>query len=206
MMNVIIIGCTKTGARLANELDEKGYDVAIVEQEQQNLSLLSLDFSGLVVCGDVTDVEVLKNAGCENAAIAVVVTENDNVNVMVSQMLKIQFEIETVYTRVQDPARESVFRKFGLHTICPTRFEADILYNLVAQETNEINTLEIGENSVEFYMEKAERKYFGKNPLEIPLRDDEMIFAVRKKKGQLFLANSDELYIEDGDMLIYCLI
>lgn len=205
-MNVIIIGCTKTGARLANELDEKGYDVAIVEQEQQNLSLLSLDFSGLVVCGDVTDVEVLKNAGCENAAIAVVVTENDNVNVMVSQMLKIQFEIETVYTRVQDPARESVFRKFGLHTICPTRFEADILYNLVAQETNEINTLEIGENSVEFYMEKAERKYFGKNPLEIPLRDDEMIFAVRKKKGQLFLANSDELYIEDGDMLIYCLI
>lgn len=205
-MNVIIIGCTKTGARLANELDEKGYDVAIVEQDQQSFSLLSLDFSGLVVCGDVTDVEVLKNAGCENAAIAVVVTENDNVNVMVSQMLKIQFEIETVYTRVQDPARESVFRKFGLHTICPTRFEADILYNLVAQETNEINTLEIGENSVEFYMEKAERKHLGKSPLEIPLRDDEMIFAVRKKKGQLFLANSDELYIEDGDMLIYCAI
>lgn len=205
-MNVIIIGCTKTGARLANELDEKGYDVAIVEQDEQSFSLLSLDFSGLVVCGDVTDVEVLKNAGCENANIAVVVTENDNVNVMVSQMLKIQFEIETVYTRVQDPARESVFRKFGLHTICPTRFEADILYNLVAQETNEINTLEIGENSVEFYMEKAERKHFGKSPLEIPLRDDEMIFAVRKKKGQLFLANSDELYIEDGDMLIYCTI
>ena len=76
-MNVLIIGCGKTGARLATQLDEYGYDVAIVDADEQAFQSLGERFSGLPVCGIVTDMDVLRNAGADNADLAVVVTEND---------------------------------------------------------------------------------------------------------------------------------
>jgi len=112
-MNIIIIGCGKTGSRLANALDERGYDVAVVDNDEEKFSMLSDDFSGLEVCGNETDIDVLQNAGCDNANMAFVVTGKDTVNVMVAQTLKVEFGLENVYLRVLDPSREAVFRKFG---------------------------------------------------------------------------------------------
>ena len=63
-MNVLIVGCGLTGARLANQLDERGYDVSVVDEDSSKFSALKDSFSGLSVCGDVMDMDVLKNAGC----------------------------------------------------------------------------------------------------------------------------------------------
>lgn len=205
-MNVIIIGCGKTGSRLANQLDERGYDVAIIDESEYKFEHLDSDFSGFAVCGNAADVEVLRNAGCENADIAVVVTENDNVNVMVAQMLQVEFEVKDVYVRVLDPTREAVFRRFGLRTICPTRFETDVLFNLVTDDSDEIDSVTIGGSSVQFAMEKANKREIGKKPSEIVLRKGEMPFAVKKKTGQFILCNDENMVIDDGDMIIYAIV
>ena len=145
-MNITIIGCGKTGSRLANALDERGYDVSVVDNDETKFSFLSDDFSGLAVCGDETDIDVLRNAGCDNANMAFVVTGKDNVNVMVAQTLQVEFGLEEVYLRVLDPSREAVFRKFGLKTVCPTRLESDIYFNLATQDSDEIDSISIGGN------------------------------------------------------------
>ena len=49
-MNVLIIGCGKTGARLATQLDEYGYDVAVVDADERAFQSLGERFSGLPVC------------------------------------------------------------------------------------------------------------------------------------------------------------
>ena len=205
-MNIIIIGCGKTGSRLARQLDERGYDVSVVEKDSAEFERLGENFSGLTVSGDATDIDVLRNAGSENADVAVVVTENDNVNVMIAQMLRIEFDLKDVYVRVLDPTRETVFRRFGLHTICPTRFETDVLFNLVTDDSDDIDSITIGGNSVQFIMEKADRREIGKRPNEIILRKDEMPFAIKKRTGQLILCNDDSPYIEEGDMVIYAMV
>ncbi|MCM1545207.1 MAG: TrkA family potassium uptake protein [Ruminococcus sp.] len=205
-MNVIIIGCGKTGARLASQLDERGYDVAVIDEDDSKFERLSKDFSGFVVCGNAADVDVLRNAGCENADMAIVVTPNDNVNVMVAQMLQVEFELKEVYVRVLDPTREAVFRKFGLRTICPTRFETDVLFNLVTDESDDIDSVTISGSSVQFAMEKADKHEIGKKPNEILLRSGEMPFAIKKKTGQLVLCNDENMVIEDGDMIIYAIV
>ncbi len=206
-MNVIIIGCGKTGSRLANALDERGYDVAVVDNDESKLQLLSDDFSGLAVCGDETDIDVLQNAGCDNAELAFVVTGKDNVNVMVAQTLKVEFGLDEVYIRVLDPSREAVFRKFGLRTVCPTRLESDILFNLATRESDDIDSISVGGNSVRFVMKKAEKREIGKTADEFLTRDDRMLFAVRKKKtGELLLSSSEAFSVDEGDMLVYAMV
>lgn len=204
-MNVIIIGCGKTGSRLATILDEYGYDVAVVDSKESNFSTLGKDFSGLAVCGEVTDIDVLKNAGCENAETAIVVTESDNINVMVAQALEAHFGLKNTYVSILDPSREAVFRKFGLHTICPTRFETDILFNLVTEEAETIDSISINGTNIHFQMQKATKKEIGKEPSEIVTKPTEMLFAVRKKSGQLIMADREGLVIEESDMIIYAM-
>ncbi len=206
-MNIIIIGCGKTGSRLANALDERGYDVSVIDNDETRFSWLSDDFSGLEVCGDETDIDVLRNAGCDNANMAFVVTGKDNVNVMVAQTLKVEFGLEEVYLRVLDPSREAVFRKFGLRTICPTRLESDILFNLATSESDEIDSISIGGNSVNFVMRKAEKREIGRLVYEIPAHDNKMLFAVKKKNtGELVLCSNELASIDEGDMLVFATI
>lgn len=203
-MNVIIIGSGKTGRRLALALDERGYDVAVVDNDEQELELLNEDFSGITVCGDETDIDVLRNAGCDSADMAFAVTEKDNVNVMVAQTLNVEFGLNEVYLRVLDPSREAVFRRFGLRTVCPTRLESDILFNLATQDSDEIDSVTIGGNSVNFTMKKAERRQIGRTADEFVHRDGEMLFAVKKKKtGALVLVSDEAFHIDDGDMLVF---
>ena len=202
-MNILIVGCGKTGARLANELDEYGLDVAVVDADSRSFSRLAKDFSGLAVIGEVTDVDVLRNAGAENADLAVVVTALDNVNVMVAQTLEAVFGLEQTFVRILDPSREAVFRKFGLRTVCPTRVETDILFDLVTENAQEINSITIGSVAVRFVMEKADKRVIGKELCEIPTRKTDMLFALRRKSGDLILADQDATVIEDGDMLIF---
>ncbi len=200
-MNVLIIGCGKTGARLATQLDEYGYDVAVVDADEQAFQSLGERFSGLAVCGIVTDMDVLRNAGADNADLAVVVTENDNVNVMAAQTLELEFEVKNTFVRVSDPSREAVFRKFGLRTICPTRLESDLLFSLVSQDSEDIDSISVGGTSVNFSMVRADKKEIGRLCHEIATRPGSMLFAVRRKTGKLLFCQ-DDLVIEDGDMLI----
>lgn len=205
-MNVIIIGCGKTGSRIARQLDERGCDVSVVDSAESKFDLLGSDFSGLAVSGEATDTEVLRNAGAENANFAIVVTPDDNLNVMVGQILKLEFEIEQVYVRVLDPTREAVFRSFGLHTICPTRFESDFLFNLATKDDLSVETVTIGSSTVQFETVRADRRMIDKRPSEIPSRKNEMPFAIKKKTGQIILCSSEDATIEDGDKIVFAVV
>lgn len=207
-MNILIIGCGKTGSRLARELDERGYDVCVIEQQEEKLDNLGSAFSGIAVSGNPSDLKILSNAGAANMDAAVVVTAKDNVNVMVAQILRLEFDIETIFVRVLDPTREAVFRKFGLQTICPTRFESDALFNLITEDADDIDTLTIGTDSVQFASEKADKRFIGKSigELDLSFRQKEMPFALKKKTGQLILCNDPDVIIEDGDRIVFATV
>lgn len=205
-MNIVIIGCGKTGRRLASELDELGHDVSVVDPDNQKFEKLGEEFSGLCIRGSGIDTDVLKEAGCDNADVAVVITNSDNFNIMSAKILTTFFGINDVYVRVFDSSREAVFRKFGLNTVCSTRIEKDIFMALILGSSNEIKPVNINGTEVGFNMIRAEKKHSGKNPSAVFCKSGEMLFAVKKQNGAIFLANESNLIIEEGDMLIYALI
>lgn len=205
-MNIVIIGCGNTGSRLANDLDKLGYNVSVIDCDKDKAELLYDKFSGRYICGNATDVDVLKGAGCANADMTIVVTNSDNVNIMVARVLDFEFSVSNTYVRVSDPSREAVFRRLGLKTVSRTRIESDIFLSLATSSTGVIDPVKIGGSNVNFYTENAQKKHEDKTPDEIPCKDDEMLFAIRKTDGSLHFANEAHFYIEQGDTLIFATI
>lgn len=205
-MNIVIVGCGKTGARLAVQLSELGFDVAVVDSEKRSFEKLGTNFKGFCVKGVVNDLNVLRNAGCDNADAAVVATGDDNLNVMVARMLELEFGVKDVYVRLFDPSRESVFRKLGLRTVCATRLESDVFLSLLTDRTDEVDSIRIGGSSVRFIMEKPDKKDMGKALSEIRCPLGKMPFAIKRKNGSVHLYNESAELLLEGDKIIYALL
>jgi trk system potassium uptake protein TrkA len=67
------------------------------------------------------DVDVLREAGIEDADAVVVATNGDNTNLVVAQVAMKRFDNQCVVVRILDPARADFYQTLGLRTICPTK-------------------------------------------------------------------------------------
>lgn len=126
-MKVIIVGCGRVGARLAQQLDAEGHRVTVVDQQVTAFERLGRDFGGEMIVGNCVDEAVLRRAGVEFADCFVSVTNGDNRNLMAAQIALRIFKVRRVITRVYDPIRELVYRELGLETFCPTTLGADLI-------------------------------------------------------------------------------
>jgi trk system potassium uptake protein TrkA len=126
-MNVVIMGCGRVGAQLANLLDGEGHKITILDTNFESFSRLSSSFGGTALVGDGTDVESLKKADIEQADAFVAVTQGDNRNVMAAQIAKHVFKIKKVICRIYDPLRKDVYESVGLEVVSPTTVFAQIL-------------------------------------------------------------------------------
>ncbi len=66
-MKVIIMGCGRVGAKLAELLDADGHSVTILDTEAYSFRKLPPTFRGTALIGNGTDEEALKRAGIQEA-------------------------------------------------------------------------------------------------------------------------------------------
>jgi len=127
-MFVIIMGCGRVGARVAQMLTNAGHEVTVMDVQSGAFKRLGAEFKGSTILGDATDQEVLKRAGIERADAFLAATQGDNRNIMSSQIAKHVFGVKTVVTRIYDPLRSDTFASLGLHAISPTIIGANAFY------------------------------------------------------------------------------
>ena len=132
-MHVVILGCGRVGAQLANTLDAEGHDVTIIDRNSDQFRRLESDFGGTAIVGTGIDQDNLRRAGIERADYFVAVTNGDNTNVMAAQIAKAVFEVPHVITRIYDPVREETYRNLGLETYCPTTLGTAKIIDLMGQ-------------------------------------------------------------------------
>ena len=121
---IIIVGCGRLGANLANTLSDNEGNVLIMDTCKDSFRRLSSSFGGLSVVGSGTDLDDLENAQIEKASAVIAVTNDDNTNIMVAQLARDMFHVERVIARLYDPDRETVYQEFGIDTICPAVLSA----------------------------------------------------------------------------------
>ena len=119
-MYVLIMGCGRVGARLANLLSDAGHEVTILDTNSRSFWRLGPAFKGTSMVGNGIDVDILRRAGIERADAFVACTQGDNRNIMASQIARHIFKVPKVVTRVYDPIRQDTFAELGLDTISPT--------------------------------------------------------------------------------------
>jgi len=128
-MKVVILGCGRVGSTLALMLDTEGHQVSVIDKDPDAFRRSGEHFRGQTVTGLGIDVEVLKEAGIEDADAFLAVTNGDNSNIMASQIAKTVFGVPKVLARVYDPLRAQVYRELGIETVSATVLAAGLLFD-----------------------------------------------------------------------------
>jgi trk system potassium uptake protein TrkA len=129
-MKVVIVGCGRVGAGVAEQLAGEGCDVTCVDEDEGALARLG-EWRGGFVVGHGMDVDVLERAGVPTADAVVVATNGDNTNVVVGQVVQRRYAPGCVVVRVLDPRRAAFYAERGLRTVCPTQTAIATLTDVV---------------------------------------------------------------------------
>ena len=116
-MKIIIIGCGKLGAGLAEALGQRDIGVTVVDREPTAFERLGASFRGETVTGGGFDRDVLIRAGIERADGLAAVTSSDEVNVVAARLARQLFRVPRVVARLYEPRKAEVYRRLGLQTI-----------------------------------------------------------------------------------------
>ena len=130
-MKAIVIGCGRVGSTVALQLQGSGWDVTVLDENEDALNRLGESWTGGFVVGHGMDLQLLREAGIEDADAAVVTTDGDNTNLVIAQAAQKQFEVPTVVVRVLDPARAQFYAARGLRVVCPTASAIETLVSVV---------------------------------------------------------------------------
>jgi trk system potassium uptake protein len=130
-VRAIVVGCGRVGATVAQTLAEEGWDVTAVDEADAALARLGDRWRGGFVVGHGMDLEVLREAGIEQAEAVVVATDGDNTNIVVAQVAQRMFDVKCVVVRILDPARADFYGERGLDVVCPTKTAYETLVERV---------------------------------------------------------------------------
>jgi len=107
-MRTIIVGGGRVGRALTHRLENRGEFVVIIEDDEDELA--KARSAGYTVHeGDGTEGDVLRKAGIGDAKIVVAATRDDDANLLVCQLARSKFGVESVYSRVNDPDNVDAF-------------------------------------------------------------------------------------------------
>jgi len=126
-VNVVILGCGRVGATLANMLEDMGHQVSVIDQDPDSFRRLGPTFEGRTVTGIGFDPDVLRRAGIEKADAFAAVSSGDNSNIIATRVAREEFAIDNVAARIYDQGRAEVFERLGIPTVATVGWTADQL-------------------------------------------------------------------------------
>src|SRR6266404_1455271 len=130
-VKALVIGCGRVGASVALELQREGWDVTVVDENEDALSRLGEGWPGTFIVGHGIDTDLLREAGIEEADAVVAATDGDNTNIVIGQVAQKRFDVQCVVVRLLDPARAAFYASRGMRTVCPTSVAIDALMETV---------------------------------------------------------------------------
>jgi trk system potassium uptake protein TrkA len=130
-VKAIVIGCGRVGSAVALQLQASGWDVTVMDENEDALGRLGDSWEGGFIVGHGMDLQLLREAGIEEADAVVVTTDGDNTNLVIAQAAQKQFQVPTVVARVLDPARAQFYATKGVRIVSPTSAAIETLVETV---------------------------------------------------------------------------
>ena len=137
-MKALVIGSGRVGSAVALQLQRSGWDVTVLDENEDALGRLGESWTGEFVVGHGMDLKLLRDAGIEEADAVVVTTDGDNTNLVIAQAAQKLFQVPEVVVRVLDPARAQFYATKGLRIVCPTSSAIETLVSAVRTAEEEV--------------------------------------------------------------------
>src|SRR5699024_8639515 len=142
-MQIVIVGGGTVGRGLAERFATHDENPILVESDP-DIARRARDDGHTVRVGDGTDREVLRDAGIDNAKLVVVVTGDDDTNLLAAQLARSTFDIDHVIARVNEPENTDAFDDLDVQAISPTLSTIWAIDNLVERPALMKWTVELG--------------------------------------------------------------
>lgn len=117
---IVIVGCGRWGAYLANILSKNRHHVVIIDKDENSFERLESNFNGTIISANVEELDVLLQAKMDKADLVIASTESDSTNLMIGQIAKKIYNVPRVIVRVYDPIKVKLFKELDIEIICPT--------------------------------------------------------------------------------------
>lgn len=130
-MNIIVMGCGKTGELLCRMLAQSGHSVTVIDSDAENFERLGPDFPARKIQGVGFDRDVLVEAGIEQAEAFAATSSSDNANIIAARIAKNIFFVPRVVARLYDPRRAEIYRRLGLVTVSMAAWGAERIHELL---------------------------------------------------------------------------
>ena len=101
-MKIIIVGCGKVGATLAEQLSKEGNDITVIDRNYSVVQSLSNEFDIMGIVGSGSSHSVLQEAEIEEADLLIAVTGSDELNLLCCLIAKKAGNCQTI-ARVRNP-------------------------------------------------------------------------------------------------------
>jgi trk system potassium uptake protein TrkA len=122
-MRIAILGAGRVGSHLANAIVDKNGDTIIVIDEKERKLKNIIEHPRIhQIQGNIFDEKVSDMAFAEEVDVFVVVTGNDNINIMAAQAMQKKYPIRDVLIRIFDSDLANVYRTLGFKIVCPTDY------------------------------------------------------------------------------------
>lgn len=202
-MRIIIIGCGRLGAGLAETLGQRGHGVTVVDLDPAAFERLGPSFRGETVAGGGFDRDVLLMAGIERADGLAAVTSSDEVNVVAARLARLVFRVPRVVARLFDPRKAEVYRRLGLPTISHVTWGINRIVELLCY--SRLDTIKsLGSGEVDIVEAEIPHLLVGRTVNDLTVPGEIHVVAVTRR-GKTFLPTLGTEFHE-GDMVHLALL
>ena len=201
-MYIIVVGCGKIGYQLARALLAMGHEMLVIESDPRRCGPLQDELGSVVLHGDATRVEVLKEAGAARADVLVAVAGRDDDNLAACQLAKDLLGTRKTMALVKDPQNEALFRLLGVDVIINS---THLVLSSIEEEIPGramVHLMNLGAPGTEMVSINipSDAAVVGRALGDIPLPPHSFLSLVVKPQGPTL--PMDEVVIESGDDVV----
>ena len=117
-MNTLIFGCDILTDLIIKYLQSHGYNVTVVAYEQDLLIDLERKYTlPTILIKDRIMQDYLQESNIRNVDMFLALSVDDHTNVMLSQVAKHLFDVQTVICRIEDPELNEIYSELDLKVV-----------------------------------------------------------------------------------------
>jgi trk system potassium uptake protein TrkA len=197
-MRIIIIGCGRMGAGLAQTLCQRSHTVTVVDRELAAFEQLGPSFDGQKVVGVGFDRDVLLQAGIERADGLAAVTASDETNLVAARLARLVFRVPRAVARLYDPRKAEIYRRLGVQTISTTAWGIHRIAELLGYSQFE-SLVSLGSGAVDIVEVLVPQLLIGRAVSDMTIPGEVHVVAI-SRAGSTFLSTLGTRF-QDGDLV-----
>ncbi|MEL7622018.1 MAG: Trk system potassium transporter TrkA [Clostridiales bacterium] len=204
---VIILGGGRTGGHLAKILEKNDYAVRLIEKDYKKCEALSEEFRRvLVIHGDATDLDLLKQEGAGKTDVFVSVTDDDKVNLLVSLIAKHLGARRTI-AQVRRSDYIDMMERVGIDIgVSPRVLTANAIFRFIKKSAHLLSfTLlrEEGASMMEFEVD-PHSKVAGHKLKDLTFPVGSIVGSIMRN-GEVMIAKGNDRLLPDDQVTVFCL-